>query len=199
MAPLRQTGPQNWQRTSRVVYAEPNFIGRAPEGVQRVSWPKGEEDDDYQEQWAAGMIRLPEAHTITRGAGITIAVLDTGVDATHPALAGQLVNGYDFVDLDADPSEGGSAEQNLHYGHGTHVAGLVALVAPEAKIMPLRVLDENGSGNIWVLAEALTYAINPDGNLNTADGADVINLSSEHHARDRSARRDRRCGHMRTG
>jgi subtilisin family serine protease len=161
----------------RVVYAEPNFIGRAPEGVQRVSWPKGDEDNDYQEQWAAGMIRLPEAHTVTRGAGMTIAVLDTGVDATHPALAGRLVNGYDFVDLDADPSEVGSAEQHLHYGHGTHVAGLVALVAPEAKIMPLRVLNENGSGDIWVLAEALAYAINPDGDLTTADGADVINLS----------------------
>lgn len=161
----------------RVVYAEPNFVGRAPEGVQRISWPKGDEEDDYQEQWAAGMIRLPEAHTVTRGAGITIAVLDTGVDATHPALAGRLVNGYDFVDLDADPSEVGSADQHLHYGHGTHVAGLVALVAPDAQIMPLRVLDENGSGDIWVLAEALAYAINPDGDPDTADGADVINLS----------------------
>jgi thermitase len=162
---------------SRVVYAEPNFIGRAPEGVQKISWPKGDEDDDYKGQWAAGIIRLPEAHTVTRGAGITVAVLDTGVDTMHPALAGRLVNGYDFVDLDTDPREVGSAEQNLHYGHGTHVAGLIALVAPEAKIIPLRVLDEDGSGDIWVLAEALAYAINPDGDLNTADGADVINLS----------------------
>lgn len=161
----------------RVIYAEPNFIGRAPEGVQRVSWPKGDEGNDFREQWAAGMIRLPEAHSVTRGAGVTIAVLDTGVDATHPALAGRLVSGYDFVDLDADPSEVGSSEQNLHYGHGTHVAGLVALVAPEARIMPLRVLDEDGSGDIWVLAEALAYAINPDGDPTTADGADVINLS----------------------
>ena len=161
----------------RVVYAEPNFIGRIPEGVQRVSWPKGDEDGDYNEQWAAGIIRLPEAHTVTRGAGVTIAVLDTGIDVTHPALVGRLVNGYDFVDLDADPSEVGSAGQNLAYGHGTHVAGLVALVAPEARIMPLRVLDENGDGDIWVLAEALAYAINPDGDPNTADGADVINLS----------------------
>jgi subtilisin family serine protease len=161
----------------RVVYAEPNFIGRAPEGVQRVSWPKGDEDDDYQGQWTAGIIRLSEAHTVTRGAGITVALLDTGVDATHPALVGRLVNGYDFVDLDTDPSEVGSAEQHLHYGHGTHVAGLIALTAPEAKIMPLRVLDENGTGDIWVLAEALAYAINPDGNLNTDDGANVINLS----------------------
>jgi subtilisin family serine protease len=161
----------------RVIYAEPNFIGRAPEGVQRVSWPKNDGSGDSKEQWAVGIIRLPEAHTVTRGAGITVAVLDTGVDLSHPALAGRLVSGYDFVDLDADPSEVGSTEQNLHYGHGTHVAGLIALVAPDAKIMPLRVLDENGGGDIWVLAEALAYAINPDGDLNTADGADVINLS----------------------
>ena len=162
---------------ARVIYAEPNFIGQAPEGLQRVSWPKGEAGDDSQEQWAAGMIRLPEAHTVTRGAGITVAVLDTGIDLNHPALAGHLIDGYDFVDLDADPGVVGTPEQNPNYGHGTHVAGLVALVAPEARIMPVRVLDEDGNGNIWVLAEALAYAINPDGDLNTADGADVINLS----------------------
>jgi subtilisin family serine protease len=161
----------------RVIYAEANFVGRAPEGHQRVSWPKGEEGDEYSEQWAAGLIRLAEAHTVTRGAGTTVAILDTGIDLTHPALAGHLVEGYDFVDLDSDPSEEGLPGQFPSYGHGTHVAGLVALVAPEARIMPLRVLDSEGVGNIWVLAEALAYAINPDGDPNTADGADVINLS----------------------
>jgi thermitase len=161
----------------RVVFAEPNFIGRAPQGTQRISWPKGEEGDDYQEQWAAGIIRLPEAHTLTGGGGITVAVLDTGIDLTHPALAGHLRSGYDFVDMDTDPSVVGTPEQHPNHGHGTHVAGLVALVAPQAKIMPLRVLDEDGVGNIWVLAEALAYAINPDGDRHTADGADVINLS----------------------
>jgi len=162
---------------SRVVYAEPNFIGRAPEGVQRISWPKGEESKDFQEQWAAGILRLPEAHRVTRGAGVTVAVLDTGVDPAHPQLAGRLVQGFDFVDNDLDPSEVGTAAANPNYGHGTHVAGLIALVAPEASIMPLRVLDADGVGDIWVLAEALAFAINPDGNLQTADGADVINLS----------------------
>jgi hypothetical protein len=57
------------------------------------------------------------------------------------------------------------------------VAGLIALVAPEASVMPLRVLDPEGVGNIWVIAEALAYAVNPDGDLSTDDGADVINLS----------------------
>jgi hypothetical protein len=63
------------------------------------------------------------------------------------------------------------------YGHGTVVAGLVALAAPEARIMPLRVLDAQGVGNMWVLAEALRYALDPDGDPTTDDGADVINLS----------------------
>jgi subtilisin family serine protease len=119
---------------ARVIYAEPNFIGQAPEGLQRISWPKGEAGADSQEQWAAGMIRLPEAHTVTRGAGTTVAVLDTGIDLNHPALAGHLIDGYDFVDMDADPGVMGMPEQNPNNGHGTHVAGLVALVAPEARI-----------------------------------------------------------------
>lgn len=161
----------------RVLYAEPNFIGRSPEGQPRPSWPKGVLGGNYQGQWAAGILRLAEAHTITRGAGITVAVLDSGVDSTHPALAGRLIAGYDFVDLDSDPSEVGTAGLDLTYGHGTHVAGLIALVAPQAKIMPIRVLDVDGYSDIWVIAEALAYAIDPDGNPGTDDGADVINLS----------------------
>jgi subtilisin family serine protease len=105
-----------------------------------------------------------------------VAVLDTGADLTHPALAGRLLPGWDFVDGDADPTEMGS-EANHGYGHGTHVAGLVALAAPGAKIMPLRVLNPDGAGDVWTLAEALIYAVDPDGNPATDDGAHVINMS----------------------
>ena len=79
--------------------------------------------------------------------------------------------------MDADPSEVGTAGDDVTYGHGTHVAGLVALAAPAARILPVRVLDRDGVGNIWVLAEALAYAVNPDGDDDTADGAHIINLS----------------------
>jgi subtilisin family serine protease len=103
-------------------------------------------------------------------------VLDTGVDRSHPVLSGRLLPGWDFVDNDNDPSEVGD-QLTGPYGHGTHVAGIIALVAPEAKIIPVRVLDHRGLGNIWVLAEALAFALDPDGNPKTADGADVINLS----------------------
>jgi subtilisin family serine protease len=121
-------------------------------------------------------MRVPEAQALSLGAGVRVAVLDTGVDRNHPALAGRLLPGYDFVDGDADPSEGGTAS-NSSWGHGTHVAGLVALVAPAAHIMPVRVLDADGVGNAWVLAEALLWALDPDGNPDTDDAAHVINLS----------------------
>ena len=161
----------------RVLYAEPNYLEQTPESRQRTSWTAGGGDGDYAEQWAATTLHLAEAHAVTRGAGITVAVLDTGVDPTHPQLAGRLVAGYDFVDMDADPSEAGAYATNIAFGHGTHVAALVALAAPDAKIMPVRVLDPEGIGNLWVLAEALAYAANPDGDPTTDDGADVINLS----------------------
>ena len=105
-----------------------------------------------------------------------MAVLDTGIDLSHPALAGRLLPGWDFVDGDADPSETAQPSQ-AGYGHGTHVAGLVAWVAPGARILPLRVLDAEGQGHAWVLAEAMLHAIDPDGNPATPDGAKVINLS----------------------
>jgi hypothetical protein len=177
---------------ARVIYVEPNYVATAPE-ASRPSWSVGDSYSvgasaaDYTSQWAVQKIHLAVAQNVTRGAGVKVAVLDTGVDATHPALAGHLINGYDFVDDDNDPSEVGS-QQTGPYGHGTHVAGLVALVAPDAKIMPLRVLDVNGAGNMWVLAEALSYAIN--------NGATVINMSLATPRRSRlfSDLQDKVCG-----
>jgi len=153
-----------------VAYAEPNYIGQAPESVYGSAWSKGDNDETgYKTQWAPDKVRLPEAHTVSRGAGVTVAVLDTGADLTHRALAGRLVQGFDFVDLDADPSEEGAYGQDAAYGHGTHVAGLVALAAPDAKIMPLRILKPDGTGNSWLLAQAIRYA--------TDYRVGVINLS----------------------
>ncbi|HJQ30731.1 MAG TPA: S8 family serine peptidase [Pyrinomonadaceae bacterium] len=188
--------------TSRVEYAEANYTAGAPEGsgltwsvasswTSGLTWSVGggghSGKDDYVSQWAVDKIRLVDAHRATKGAGVIVAVLDTGVDRRHPALAGRLLRGHDFVDDDDDPSEvlptcpaGSTATDPREcgpYGHGTHVAGLVALAAPEARIMPLRVLDSHGVGNMWVLAEAIKYALDPDGDPTTDDGADVINMS----------------------
>ena len=159
-----------------VLSAEENALNRSPEARRSSAWIIGT-PTAYTAQWAPAALRLPEAQALSTGAGMRVAVLDTGIDATHPVFAGRLLPGFDFVDFDTDPSEVGNAAANIAFGHGTHVAGLVALVAPGAKIMPLRVLDADGTGNAWVLAEAMLHAVDPDGNPATDDGAHVINMS----------------------
>ena len=158
-----------------VMIAEANTTHRSPEARKNVPWTIGT-PQAYVAQWAPRALRLHEAQAIASGAGMRVAVIDTGVDRHHPLLAGRLLPGFDFVDNDNDPSEAGSVV-NAGFGHGTHVAGLIALVAPGAKIMALRALDPDGVGNAWVLGEALLYAIDPDGDPTTDDGAHVINLS----------------------
>jgi hypothetical protein len=165
---------------TRVQYAEPNYITQSPEARRgRTSWVVGGDAGEYAAQYAPATIRLNEAHARSRGAQTTVAVLDTGVDLAHPALANRLVQGFDFVDFDADPREEGARASDPSYGHGTHVAGLVALTAPDAYIMPVRVLDREGAGNIWVLAEGLLFAAErgPDGQPRSGDEAQVINMS----------------------
>lgn len=187
---LRVDGPQtvpdalaSLQADARVQVAERNFEDQTPEGRRNAVWAIGGSQSQWTSQWAMSTIRLPQAQQLARGAGVRVAVLDTGVDGTHPVLANRLARrangtliGRDFVDDDADPSEEGDVG-DAGYGHGTHVAGLIARVAPQARIMPVRVLDEHGRGNLWVLQEALLWAVDPDGNPQTDDGADVVNLS----------------------
>jgi len=79
------------------------------------------------------------------------------------------VPGYDFVDNDNNPSEVGALRQNPSFGHGTHVAGIVALTAPDAKIMPLRVLNSDGEGELWRVTQAVIWA--------AQNGAKIVNIS----------------------
>lgn len=168
-------------RSSAVVYAEPNYeTGLAD--TQFHGWPDGSPSDAgtdpavWSDQPAATELQLDAVHARNRGAGTVIAVLDTGVDPTHPALAGRLLPGWDYVGDDADPTEvadrvddNGNGILDEAYGHGTFVGGLVALVAPDARILPERVLDSDGYTNVFVVAQAI---------LDAADaGANVINLS----------------------
>lgn len=158
-----------------VLLAEENAINASPEARKNRVWAIGTAQD-FAQQWAPAALRLADAHKVSTGAGVRIAVLDTGVDASHPLLASRLLRGYDFVDGDLNPAEEGGRD-DLGFGHGTHVAGIIATAAPGAKIVPIRVLDRNGEGNAWVLAEAVLFVIDPDGNPTTDDGAHVINLS----------------------
>lgn len=159
-----------------VQFAEPNYWVRVPEVEQRsvafvdqrsVAFVDGLSPTDYFGQYAVTLIRAKEAQAITQGEGVTVAVIDTGIDGGHPAIAARrLVSGYDFVDKDGNPAEvaGGMA-----YGHGTMVAGIISLVAPRARLMPIRAFDADGIGKISEVATAIRYA--------ARRGADVINMS----------------------
>lgn len=129
----------------------------------------------YENQPAAKRIGLPFARTVSTGAGVVVAILDTGV-ADHPQLAGKVLNGYNFVDDNADTSEPGDGiDDNSNgivdemRGHGTFVAGLVHMIAPDALILPVKVLTDDGNGSTYSLAAGIYYAIDR--------GANVINMS----------------------
>jgi subtilisin family serine protease len=173
-------------RDARIRFAEPNVVGRAPESERRrdqVVWAIGGDAAAFAAQWVPQALALGQAHAIAEGDGVRVAVLDTGIDPVHPQFAGRLalrrdgsVLGRDFVDDDDQPWEAGTVVDR-GWGHGTHVAGLVTLAAPGARLVPVRVLDPAGRGNVWVLAEALMWAIDPDGDPATDDGARVVNIS----------------------
>lgn len=107
------------------------------------------------------------------GQGIKVAVIDTGIDIAHPAFAGHLdvASGWDYVGGDAIPQEVNWATSgySASYGHGTAVAGVILQVAPNATIVPFRVLNPNGSGRLSNIIMAVNDA--------TKYGAKVINMS----------------------
>ena len=108
---------------------------------------------------------LKEAWKISRGSGIVIALIDTGVDVSHPDLDGHMLSGYDFVNGRESVYDAGLG---MEQAHGTHIAGILAKSAPEAKILPLKVF-ENGSAYTSDILEAVAYA--------KEQGADIVNMS----------------------
>ena len=162
-------------RDDDVEFAQPNFEISAPEirqssqaFIDPASTPfvSGTAPVNFFAQNAATMLHLAQAHTVATGSGVTVAVIDTGIDLNHPLFAGRIAwSVYDFVDDDANPSE----EPGLGFGHGTFISGLIALSAPQAKIMPIRAFDGNGIGTSFSVAKAIQFA--------AQNGARVINMS----------------------
>ncbi len=144
--------------------------------------------------WGFDRVKAQQAWSLSRGAGVTIAVIDTGLDFNHPDILGNIytntaemngiagvdddgdgfiddIHGWDFVNSDNNPAD--------DYGHGTHVSGIAAAaadnnkgiagIAPDAKILPVKVLGSNGSGTIANVIQGIKYAANL--------GAKVINMS----------------------
>lgn len=151
------------KRNPNVELVEPNFLYRADFTPN---------DPALGQQWAWDTIRAYSAWDVTRGGPSTvIAVVDTGIQRNHPDLDAKIVPGYDFVQGDTSPDDG--------HGHGTHVAGTAAAetdnatggagTCPDCAVMPVRVLNDSGSGTLVAVANGINYAANT--------GAKSINLS----------------------
>jgi thermitase len=146
-----------------VLFAEPDYV------VEAALTPN---DTHYSNQWAMTKISAPAAWDTTTGStSVTIAIVDTGIQADHPDLTGRVTGGYDFVNSDADPSD--------DHGHGTLCAGVAAANTNNARgvagmdwaarMLAVKVLDSSGSGFTSDVAKGITYSAD--------NGANIISLS----------------------
>ncbi|GIW33019.1 S8 family serine peptidase [Meiothermus sp.] len=179
---------QSLQNRSDVEYAHPNYILSAQATPNDPQYPN--------QRWHYEAINLPGAWEIETGASnpVTVAVIDGGVVAGHPDLAGKLLSGYDFYSNTADAGDGDGRDSNpedtspgTDY-HGNHVTGTVgaatnnnlgvAGVSWGAKILPIRALS-GGNGTLADVADALRWAagLNVAGVTANANPARVINMS----------------------
>ena len=160
----------------------------------------------YVAQPANQLVRTAQTQGALKaaGAGVTVAMIDTGVDPANPVLKNALVTGYDFTrnisggsemnDVNASPNLSQASVATLNqrtvavldqrtvavldggpytdFGHGTMTAGIVHLVAPQAKIMPLKAFSANGTGYDSDILRAIYYAVN--------NGANVMNMSFDY-------------------
>ncbi|MBD2164976.1 peptidase S8 [Calothrix membranacea FACHB-236] len=172
---------------SATEFIEPNYIYKIPQSGKAAylgEFLKPNEDEEnvspsltgpndqyYSKQWNLHNIGIEGAWSQTKGSGITVAVIDTGITRVRDLYETKFVKGYDFVN---DREE--AKDDN---GHGTHVAGTIAQatnnkygvagIAYEANLMPLKVLNDYGGGTVADIAEAIKFAADK--------GADVINMS----------------------
>lgn len=169
----RSTAPATRDKVIRELRSLPGVIAvDIDRGLRLDAGENAPSDPEAARQW--GLLRLDRAELGRRqweGTGVTVAVVDTGVDATHPDLAGAVLPGFDAFDASGD----GRRDPN---GHGTHVAGIIAAarngsgvegLAPGVRILPVRVLDASGYGEESDVARGVLWAVE--------NGAQVINMS----------------------
>lgn len=146
-----------------VEFAEPNV---------KLNTTATPNDYYYSKQWYLPATNVSKAwDSFSFKNEIKVAVIDSGVDASHPELAGKVLKGYDFVNNDSNPAD--------DHGHGTAVAGIIAAIAnngdgvaginPNVKIIPIKISDSTGEATVENAVKGIHYAMQ--------QGADIINMS----------------------
>lgn len=154
------------QDNSLISYIEPDYLVF----IQTVP-----NDPEYYRQWNLELLALSKTWNSYRGsADVIVAVLDTGILDKHPDLQGNIIAGYDFIDHDHKP-----IDTDPEFSHGTHVAGIIGALTNnqlgvaginwQVKIMPVRIIGPDGSGNYSNLIAGIYWAVD--------HGANIINLS----------------------
>ena len=156
----------------RALPLENNCDVAAVDGIASIATA----DPKRNVQYALDNVPFENAWLSENGAGIKVAVIDTGVDSSHPDLSGQVLLGRDYID---NVTSNWTATDPSTMGHGTHVAGIIAALAgngigisgaaPGVSILPVRVLGTDGTGLYSNIAAGIDWAV--------AQGAKVINLS----------------------
>lgn len=160
-------------------WTELNFVAQAPEGRPGYFFVSGSPGAPgvNAESSTATLVNHVQAQTCGTGSGVKVAVLDTGIDPDHPLLAGKIADGGwnaladspDVADIGNGKDDDDDVLVDEMVGHGTHVAGIIATVAPGATILPVKVLNSDGVGDAFFIAAGIHYAVD--------QRAQVINLS----------------------
>ena len=178
--------PMELDQLAQTLRRDPNVESVQAEQIYQIQFTPndpyyssvGSWGQTYDDLYGLKKLSTSGAWDIDRGTGVLVAVVDTGIDYTHPDLAANVwtnpvdgSHGYNFVTNTNDPKD--------DHGHGSHVAGTIAAignnnlgiigVAPQAKVMGVKGLDSFGSGTNTNLAQAIVWATN--------HGAQVINMS----------------------
>gem|GEM_PF-6261662 len=170
---------QTWSQDPRVAWVQPNHwrYALAGEVVPNDVYYRPERNQRRYQQWYLPKINANYAWSLSRGSNsIIIAVIDSGIDLNHPDLRENLMPGVTIVNQDNYNPPANGMDDN---GHGTHVAGLIAAVsnngrgicgtAWSARLLPVKVLNNNGEGTDRDIIEGILYAVDA--------GARIINLS----------------------
>ncbi|HXV27735.1 MAG TPA: S8 family peptidase, partial [bacterium] len=192
-----ESSQDNTENSEPQVYVESLYVPESPDWTQSNDpfySTSGSWGNAYDDLYWLKTVHADEAWSISKGTGVTVAVIDTGIDFNHPDLVNNVwyndaeLYGLPGVDDDGngfvDDIRGWDFHNNDNnsiddHGHGTHVAGIIAAaadngigiagIAPESKIMSLKALNASGSGFIQSVISAIRYAANM--------GAKVINMS----------------------